>query len=163
MFIICFNFVSQSRSCGLYKKQTASIDRIDPDIGYIESNIQWVHKNINKIKTNNKQEDFLSKCYEIAQNHNTSFVFQDIPIYITEKRSSTWKGVGNISGSYWSVIRNHAVSRDLEINISLEYIWDLFKQQGGKCRFTKRDLIFPQKVIDKKEQTASLDRDWETA
>ena len=29
---------------------TASIDRIDNNLGYIEGNIQWVHKDINKLK-----------------------------------------------------------------------------------------------------------------
>ena len=30
---------------------TASVDRIDSSIGYIESNVQWVHKDVNKMKT----------------------------------------------------------------------------------------------------------------
>jgi len=32
------------------KEQTASLDRIDSSIGYAESNVQWVHKDVNCIK-----------------------------------------------------------------------------------------------------------------
>jgi hypothetical protein len=36
--------------------QTASLDRIDPNKPYIKDNIQWVHKDINKMKNNLSQE-----------------------------------------------------------------------------------------------------------
>jgi hypothetical protein len=56
--------LEQNRKCALtglpltfakdYNKstldQTASLDRIDSSVGYIIGNVQWVHKEINKIK-----------------------------------------------------------------------------------------------------------------
>lgn len=47
-------------------KRTASIDRIDPNYGYILGNLQWVHKDINTIKWNLSQENFIKNCKLVA-------------------------------------------------------------------------------------------------
>ena len=39
--------------------RTASLDRINSKIGYIKNNIQWVHKDINKMKQNFPEDYFL--------------------------------------------------------------------------------------------------------
>lgn len=39
-----------------------SLDRIDSNIGYVEGNVQWVDKRVNKMKWDLKQEDFISIC-----------------------------------------------------------------------------------------------------
>jgi len=46
---------------------TASIDRIDSSQGYIEGNIQWVHKVINKMKSDLPQTTFLEFCALVAK------------------------------------------------------------------------------------------------
>lgn len=46
--------------------QTASLDRINSDLGYIKNNIQWVHKDINKMKWELSQDRFLELCKLIA-------------------------------------------------------------------------------------------------
>lgn len=46
--------------------QTASLDRKDSRKGYVEGNVQWVHKDINKIKTDMSQERFLDLCSKVA-------------------------------------------------------------------------------------------------
>lgn len=57
-------FLKQKRKCALtgldlffiqqvfknQKDQTASLDRIDSNFGYIEGNVQWVHKKVNQMK-----------------------------------------------------------------------------------------------------------------
>jgi hypothetical protein len=45
--------------------QTASLDRIDSKLGYIEGNVQWVHKDVNKSKNTFSQEYFLKMCSDI--------------------------------------------------------------------------------------------------
>ena len=40
-------------------EKTASLDRIDSSKGYIKGNVQWVHKNINRLKTNFTEKEFL--------------------------------------------------------------------------------------------------------
>ncbi len=46
---------------------TASIDRIDSSKGYVFGNIQWVHKDINKLKTNLPQDYFVELCTKVAR------------------------------------------------------------------------------------------------
>lgn len=43
-------------------KNTASLDRIDSDKGYIKGNVQWVHKTINFMKQNMTDVDFVKWC-----------------------------------------------------------------------------------------------------
>jgi hypothetical protein len=46
---------------------TASLDRIDSSIGYVEGNVQWVHMNINKMKLNLPEDRFLELCFKVAR------------------------------------------------------------------------------------------------
>ena len=55
-------YFTNSYSNGVY---TASLDRIDSNKGYIIGNVQWVHKDINYMKSNHSQEYFLSLCEKI--------------------------------------------------------------------------------------------------
>ena len=47
-------------------KQTASIDRIDNNLGYIVGNIQWVHKDVNNMKGSFSEELLLYYCQQIV-------------------------------------------------------------------------------------------------
>ena len=47
-------------------EQTASLDRIDPKLGYTNNNIQWLHKTINMCKHTLTNEEFVSMCKNIA-------------------------------------------------------------------------------------------------
>ncbi len=47
---------------------TASLDRIDSAKGYIRGNVQWVHKDINKMKQTFDNEYFVALCVLIAKN-----------------------------------------------------------------------------------------------
>lgn len=47
---------------------TASLDRIDSSKGYIEGNVQWIHKDVNFIKREYDQEYFLDLCFKISDN-----------------------------------------------------------------------------------------------
>ena len=46
---------------------TASLDRIDSSKGYIEGNVQWVHKDINMMKRTYSQEYFVYLCNLVAK------------------------------------------------------------------------------------------------
>lgn len=52
-----------------YFRHTISLDRIDSNKGYIEGNIQWLHKDINKMKLDHDQEYFISLCKKIVENN----------------------------------------------------------------------------------------------
>ena len=48
---------------GRWGEQTASIDRIDSTKGYYIDNIQWVHKDVNRMKKD-FEENYLFKICE---------------------------------------------------------------------------------------------------
>lgn len=78
-------FLKQNRKCALTglqlkfptkwksKDWDASLDRIDSSKGYIEGNVQWVHKDINMMKRIYDQNHFINMCKLVAQkaNYNT--------------------------------------------------------------------------------------------
>lgn len=47
---------------------TASLDRIDSSKGYIEGNVQWVHKRINIMKLDMEELEFLNWCKLVSDN-----------------------------------------------------------------------------------------------
>lgn len=47
----------------------ASLDRIDSNLGYVNSNVAWIYKPINKFKGTNSHEEFISLCKLVA-NYN---------------------------------------------------------------------------------------------
>lgn len=49
---------------------TASLDRIDSKQGYIIGNVQWVHKDFNRLKMAWENDIFISMCTEVGQNNN---------------------------------------------------------------------------------------------
>ena len=70
-------FLEQNRTCALSGlpiffghsndlETTASLDRIDSKKGYIPSNVQWVHKDINRMKNIFDQDYFIDVCRKIA-------------------------------------------------------------------------------------------------
>lgn len=67
-------------------------------------------------------------------------------------KSRYWTGHEEISGKLFSTIKNNASVRNLEFEVSIEYVWSLFVLQRRKCALTGRDLQFG------KNRTASLDR-----
>ena len=71
-------FLKQERKCALSGIQlvfsesvrersgTASLDRIDSSKGYVEGNVQWVHKDINNMKQHYDQNYFIELCRKIV-------------------------------------------------------------------------------------------------
>lgn len=48
----------------------ASLDRKDNAEGYIPGNVQWVHRDINRMKSDFPEEIFLALCREVVNNDN---------------------------------------------------------------------------------------------
>ena len=48
-------------------KNTASLDRINSKLGYVEGNVQWVHKMVNMCKQQYPKEEFLKMCEAITK------------------------------------------------------------------------------------------------
>ena len=47
-------------------KRTASLDRVDSTKGYVSGNIQWVHRDLNWLKKNVDNDEFIRICHEVA-------------------------------------------------------------------------------------------------
>lgn len=73
-------FLKQNRKCalsgltlsfGIAKDEirTASLDRINSKLGYISGNVQWVHKDINRMKQHFEESWFLSLCKTVTDYH----------------------------------------------------------------------------------------------
>jgi len=45
---------------------SASIDRINPKLGYVPSNVQWTCWRPNEAKSNMTNDDFVAMCYAVA-------------------------------------------------------------------------------------------------
>ena len=52
-----------------YGLNTASLDRIDSSRGYTIDNIQWVHKKINRIKSNLSEKEFIDWCKKVTDHY----------------------------------------------------------------------------------------------
>jgi len=73
-------FLEQNRKCfftgevltfpknGKDRTGTASLDRIDSLKGYEKGNVQWVHKDVNRMKNIFPQERFIEVCMLTAKN-----------------------------------------------------------------------------------------------
>lgn len=76
-------YIKQNRRCALtgwdvlfsLKKglNTASVDRIDSDLGYLLGNVQIVHKLVNRAKVNYNELDFYALCKAVHQHRSGGF------------------------------------------------------------------------------------------
>lgn len=72
-------FLKQERKCALSGEElcfssqqrlrdgTASLDRINSSIGYVEGNLQWIHKDINNMKQDYDEKYFIEVCEKILK------------------------------------------------------------------------------------------------
>ena len=78
--------------------------------------------------------------------------------------NSNWKGFGDLSGDHWSRIQRGAISRNLELTVTIEDVWNKYLQQNGKCAISGVDIILRGQEIGMSSKcihdktTASLDR-----
>lgn len=72
-------YEKQGRKCALsgrdivissyrFNETTASLDRKDNNLGYIFSNVQWVHKDFNYLKNDLDQNNLLNMCKDVYLN-----------------------------------------------------------------------------------------------
>ena len=71
--------------------------------------------------------------------------------------NSNYKGVGMLASSKYTHIKYSAIKRNLEFSVSIEYLWELFQKQDGKCYYTGEELTLSTRNT-KGGMTASVDR-----
>jgi hypothetical protein len=126
--------------------KTASLDRKDSSLGYSLDNVQWLHKDINKIKASLSIKDFINLC-KLIQNP------------LIEQNSVNTNNL-IIYKSFWKDIIYNAKKRKINFEIDKEYALELFIKQNGCCAITGQKIILPNNSQEyiKCINTASLDR-----
>ena len=83
----------------------------------------------------------------------------DRSAYVGNK-NPRFKGCGDIGINYMQTLRACAKTREIQFDVTIEQIWDLFLKQDSKCAFSNESLCFssPRQRAKGFEQTASLDR-----
>lgn len=73
-------------------------------------------------------------------------------------QSKLWRGYGGLHSCLWSRVINNAKYRNIPFDLTIEYVWNLYLEQDGRCAVTKLKITFPEKIHDHPKSTASLDR-----
>jgi len=155
-------FLSQNRRCALtgeflefpkdsFSVGTASLDRIDNNYGYTIGNVWWVHKTLNEMKWDMSLSDFETYTDLIVSPIKSSVPSIDCFVFV--KHHKNWDGFGNISLDFWSRNLHSAKKRNFLFDITIDYAWNLFLDQKGRCALTGLPLS-----LNEKKCSASLDR-----
>jgi len=140
-------YLSQDRKCVFtgepidFEVGNAFLDRIDSRQGYVKGNLQWIHKDVNRMKNNLSQSEFLNRCISIHQYRHMPKPFYGIPMYSLNHHKN-FKGCGYIGKKTFTEIKRRAKDRNLDFSISIDDLNVLFLEQGGKCALTGKDLFF---------------------
>lgn len=70
----------------------------------------------------------------------------------------SWKGYGEISSDYFTILKHSATDRNYKFDVDIEYLWDIFLKQNKKCALSNLDIYMNEKCDEKKYKTATLDR-----
>lgn len=72
------------------------------------------------------------------------------------------KWCGKLSGTHFNAIKHGALRRNIEFNVSQQYLWELFQQQDGKCAISGVEIVLDTSLknnnVDWAIVTASVDR-----
>lgn len=143
-----------------HPKGNLSLDRIDSSKPYVSDNVQFVTTDVNFLKNDLTQKELINWC-EIVTKFNENNTERNKTIAsstIVNKKSTLWKGCGNLSANNFIHIRKAAIRRNINFNISIEYLWTLFIEQRGYCALSGVEIKFePSKKLESL-RTASLDR-----
>ena len=75
----------------------------------------------------------------------------------TGKNHFGFVGYEGIHGNTWTMIKKNAQTRNISFEITIEYAWDLYKKQNGKCALSGVPISF-SKRIKGDTRSASMDR-----
>lgn len=65
--------------------------------------------------------------------------------------NSNWKGVGDLSGYRFGILRRQAKRRNIDFDLTIDELWDCYQKQQGKCALSGIPITF-------KDNSASPDR-----
>lgn len=76
------------------------------------------------------------------------------------KTHYAWKGVGQLSGNYFTRLKKGAIKRNIEFDVTKEQLWELFELQQGRCALSGVEIRLVRDAGGRGgySQSASLDR-----
>lgn len=74
----------------------------------------------------------------------------------TGEKHHAWAGLGELSATFITTLRNRAIARGKEWSVDIFYLWALYQKQNGKCALSGEPITFPKHRESRR--TASLDR-----
>lgn len=77
---------------------------------------------------------------------------------LTAEQKHNWKGCGELYGTHFGSILKRATKKNIEFNLTVEFLWNLFLKQDRKCALSGIELSLQGKEVKKYKETASLDR-----
>ncbi len=135
--------------------RSASLDRINSSEGYNEQNIQWVHKDINKIKNKLSDSKFIEYCIKIHQYKHLPKIPHITPTCDLPNHKN-FKGHGYIGKDLYTCLSRGARKRNLEFSVTIEELNELFLHQSGKCNLTGENLFFKIHRSNRTKNTSKL-------
>lgn len=123
---------------------SASLDRIDPQGGYVAGNIQWIHKTLNKMKGKFSQVRFIELCKLVARPIERTVVSSHCNI---GPKHQHFRGFANIGAKKWNRLisgtdlgRDRRLRRNISFNLGVEDAWKRFVEQRGWCVLTGLEI-----------------------
>jgi hypothetical protein len=101
-----------------------------------------------------RREDYLVRLNNLNKSISCGHSYQQS----VGENHPLWTGTGKISGFYLATIKGRAKKKNIDFDLTTDYLWDILQKQDGRCIFTKLKLTFANSYRDKEDQTASLDR-----
>lgn len=134
--------------CHILNPYNISIDRIDNTKGYTKTNVRLVCAFVNRIRMDMNDDDFFELCKEVATERKGKKV--DIDEVLESYNFDEFLDYKLTNAKF------NAKQRDLEFDLEKEDLIEIYKNQRGKCIFTKTRLTFDKK--SKKNSDLSIDR-----
>lgn len=105
----------------------------------------------------------LCDCGKVVKKRGYSLLCGDVKSCGCDSRKrgrdhKNYAGYEEISSSLWSTIKHHAKTRNIDFQLTIQEIWELFLKQNRKCALTGIELFFADTRKKYNETTASLDR-----
>jgi len=130
---------------------SASLDRINNNKNYSSDNVQWIHKDINKMKWKFDLDYFLFLCICVYYN---SYLRKNI----YNKKIESKKLLNGFVNRYSYRYRDKV--KELPFKINRDQLEKMYEKQNRKCRLSGLPIYFTSSYETQKfhNTTASLDR-----
>lgn len=135
----------------LYNEKYGRLTTLLPFCKIRDKKCYWVCEcecgNIAEVRSSKLKEGSTKSCGCLIKNNGKNLV------PTSGEENITWKGYKEISGTKWASYKRSAKDRNLEFDLRIEDLWDLYEQQNKKCKLSGLDI--PLGTIS---SIASIDR-----